>query len=90
MPVLWMRNADAGPEWAGVENNFVAFDGGVQIDRVHRRAAGSDAGLWTWSMTLMLPGPPFVYRSGQEEKRGDAARRVVKAYERMIARTSPA
>ncbi|HEV2557212.1 MAG TPA: hypothetical protein VGU45_01165 [Microvirga sp.] len=84
--IYWMRTADTGPEWVGVENDFVAYDGETQIGRVHNHAAGADAGLWLWSMTLVLPGPPFVYRSGREEKRGDAARRVVEAYERMMAR----
>jgi hypothetical protein len=49
---------------------------------------GPQAGLWLWTMTAVRPGPRLpVPRSGTEARRGDAGRRVVEAYERLLAYT---
>ena len=64
-------------------DDFVAFDGDVVIGRVLQGTGGPDRGSWTWSVTVDLPGPRLTARSG-ETRRGDAARRVVEAYEKLL------
>jgi hypothetical protein len=65
----------------------ITFDGPQSIGRVYRCEHGSDRGCWFWSMTVVHPGPPFRERSGIETRRGEAARRVVETYERLLARS---
>jgi hypothetical protein len=42
--------------------------------------------VWFWTMTALRPGPRITFpTSGTEARRGDAGRRVVEAYERLLA-----
>jgi hypothetical protein len=90
MPIAWMRSADLYPDAGYPPTDFVAFDGEEIIGRVYRIRHGTEQGLWFWSMTVSLPGPAFNARSGTEAHRGEAGRRVIEAYQRMLARVRKA
>jgi hypothetical protein len=79
MPVEWERIP------GGVPEDFQALDGDEIVGRVYQIPHGPQAELWLWTMTAVRPGPRLpVPRSGTEARRGDAGRRVVEAYERLL------
>jgi hypothetical protein len=81
MPVEWERIPDGVPE------DFQALDGDEIVGRVYQIPHGPERGLWFWTMTVVRPGPRITFpRSGTEARRGDAGRRVVEAYERLMRR----
>jgi hypothetical protein len=86
MNIYWKPTADAFPMEGGwLKQDFTAFDEVAYIGRVYQVPHGSEKGLWIWSMTVVLPGPRFTHvTSGRESTRGDAGRRVVECYERML------
>jgi hypothetical protein len=52
---------------------------------VYQHPHGPQAGLWFWTMTTVRPGPRVAFpTNGTEARRGDAGRRVVEAYERLL------
>jgi hypothetical protein len=70
----------------GPTPDYTALDGATVVGRVYRIDGGPEQGLWFWSMTAHRPGPrPQILTSGKEARRGDAGRRVVEAYERLLA-----
>jgi hypothetical protein len=78
--VEWERIPDGVPE------DFQALDGDEIVGRVYQNPTGPERGLWFWTMTVVRPGPRITFpRSGTEARRGDAGRRVVEAYERLLA-----
>jgi hypothetical protein len=80
MPVEWERIPD------GIAEDFQALDGDAIVGRVYQIPTGPQAGLWFWTMTVVRPGPRVTFpTNGTEARRGDAGRRVVEAYERLIA-----
>ncbi len=87
MPISRLRSADLYPEAGYPDTDYVAFDGEEIIGSVYRIRHGIQEGLWFWSMTADRPGPAFTARDGTEARRGDADRRVVEAYERLLRRT---
>jgi hypothetical protein len=84
MSITWMRTSDAFPDLDRSDTDFTAFDGKDIIGRVHLFENGPEQGLWLWTMTATGPGWPFTARSGRERQRGEAGRRVVEAYERLL------
>ena len=84
MAITWMRTSDAFPDLDRSDKDFTAFAGDKVIGRVYQFEAGPEAGIWFWSMTADRLGPRFADRSGREGRRGDAGRRVVDAYERLL------
>lgn len=45
----------------------------------------AEGGMWSWSMTVTLPGLRFPFPiSGKEPTRKEAGRRVVECYEQML------
>jgi hypothetical protein len=84
MAIVWMRTSDAFPDLDRSDKDFTAFAGNKVIGRVYQFEAGPEQGIWFWSMTADRPGPRFAGRSGREGRRGDAGRRVVEAYERLL------
>ena len=67
--------------------DYLAFDGERVIGRMFQITHAGNAGKWLWTVmatgTGELPdGPP----SGVESRQDDAARRLVEAYERLVAR----
>jgi hypothetical protein len=80
VPVEWERIPDGLPE------DFRALDGDEIVGRVYQIPPGPQAGLWFWTMTAVRPGPRLPPpTSGTEARRGEAGRRVVEAYERLLA-----
>jgi hypothetical protein len=87
MAVEWMRTRDVFPALDGLAHDYTALDGEAVVGRVYRIEGGPGQGLWFWSMTAHRPGPrPPIPTDGREARRGAAGRRVVEAYERLLAR----
>jgi hypothetical protein len=68
-------------------HDYLAFEGERVIGRMFQITHAGNAGKWLWTVmatgTGDLPdGPP----SGVEARRDDAVRRLVEAYERLVAR----
>jgi hypothetical protein len=81
MPVEWERIPDGVPE------DFRALDGDEIVGRVYQIPHGPQSGLWFWTMTALRPGPRITFQTnGTEARRGEAGRRVVEAYERLLRR----
>ena len=79
MAVEWERIPDGVPE------DFQALDGDEIVGRVYQIPLGPERGLWFWTMTALRPGPRLPPPThGTEARRGDAGRRVVEAYERLL------
>jgi|tagenome__1003787_1003787.scaffolds.fasta_scaffold20764338_2 hypothetical protein len=85
MPVEWMRHCDVYPDLPPSDLDWVAFDGDQIIGRVMQYQHGKEQGRWLWSKTVLRPGTAEI-NSGTTESRGEAGRRVVEAYERLLAR----
>ena len=82
-----MRTRNVFPALDGLEHDYTALDGEAVVGRVYQIVGGPAHGLWFWSMTAHRPGPrPSIPTSGREIDRGDAGRRVVEAYDRLLAR----
>jgi hypothetical protein len=80
MPVEWERIPD------GVAEDFQALDGDEVVGRVYQIPTGPERGLWFGTMTVVRSGPRLPPpTNGTEARRGDAGRRVVEAYERLLA-----
>ena len=84
--IYWHPHHEVYPELPP-EHDFIAFDEESEdsIGRVHLMKHSEQRGRWCWSMfALSNTGRvPFeIY--GYEDKRGDAGRRVVEAYRRLI------
>jgi hypothetical protein len=83
MPIEWERIPD------GVSEDFQALDGEEIVGRVYQIPTGPERGLWFWTMTALRPGPRITFpTNGTETRRGDAGRRVVEAYERLLRRNA--
>jgi hypothetical protein len=79
VPVEWERIPEGVPE------DLQALDGDEIVGRVYRIPLGPERGLWFWTMTVVRPGPRVTFpTNGTEARRGDAGRRVVEAYERLL------
>jgi hypothetical protein len=79
MPVEWERIRDGLPE------DFRALDRNKIVGRVYQIPHGPERGLWVWIMTAVRPGPRLPHpTNGREARCGDAGRRVVEAYERLL------
>ena len=62
------------------------LSGFVMATEWERIPTGPERGLWFWTITALRPGPRITFpTSGTEARRGDAGRRVVEAYERLLA-----
>ena len=81
-----MRTSDLYPDLESSSTDFTALDRDEPVGRVHQVQHGTEAGLLLWSKTVDLPGPRFTNRQGLEPSRGEAGRRVVEAYERLMSR----
>jgi hypothetical protein len=69
-----------------VPEDFQALNGDEIVGRVYQYPHGPQAGLWFWTMTAVRPGPRLAFpTNGTEARRGDAGRRVVEAYERLLS-----
>ena len=77
MPVEWMRHSDVYRELAPSNTDWIAFDGDRSVGRVYQFKAGTEKGLWFWTMTVTGPGEPVMPSSGRAQTRGEAARAVV-------------
>ncbi len=84
MNITWLRTSDAFPHLDPSDKDFTAFDGDEVIVPDYQLEAGPEQGIWFWSMTADRPGPRFAGRSGRAARRGDAGRRVVDAYQRLL------
>jgi hypothetical protein len=82
--IVWMLSSDAFPKHPPGDVDFVAFDGELLVGRVYEITQGTDKGQWLWTMLVDLPGPRFTARKGTAPTRGEAGRRVVEAYERLL------
>jgi hypothetical protein len=61
------------------------LSGFVMATEWERIPTGPERGLWFWTITALRPGPRITFpTSGTEARRGDADRRVVEAYERLL------
>ena len=77
-------------EWerirGGLAEDFQALDDDEIVGRVDQSPHGPEQGLWFWTMTALRPGPRLPPPThGTEARRGNAGRRVVEAYERLLA-----
>jgi hypothetical protein len=69
----------------GVPEDFRALDGNEIVGRVRQIPTRPERGLWFWTMTALRPVPRIACpTNGMEARHGDAGRRVVEAYERLI------
>jgi hypothetical protein len=84
VPVVWILSSDAFAKHPPDDADFVAFDGELLVGRVYRIGQGMDRGQWLWTMLVDLPGPRFTHRNGTASTRGEAGRKVVEAYERLL------
>ncbi len=76
----WNSNLPPAPD-------FIAFDDEELIGRVFQIQYGQGQGRWVWTMTVGPPGLRLTFAtSGVEDRRGEAGRRVVEAYERLRRR----
>jgi hypothetical protein len=81
MPVEWERIPN------GLPKGFGALDGNEIVGRVYEIPHGPQAGLWLRTMIVVRPRPRITFpTSGTEARRGNAGRRVVEAYERLLRR----
>ena len=79
MPVQWERIRNSLPE------DFRASNGDEVVGRVYQIPHGPGQGLWFWTMTATRPGPRITFATnGRVAHRGDAGRRVVEAYEKLL------
>ncbi len=98
MPIYWMRTADVYPDARYGPNDFMAFDPEVRFPRFHMEEgdetignvrlieAGPESGLWSWSMTVALPGPYYATPThGREASRGAAARKMIERYRHYLS-----
>ena len=85
MAVFWMRHCDVYSGVPESDVDFIAFDGDQIIGRVLQFPFGPETGVWFWTMTQTRPGPPLPERDGRVSSRGEASRRVVEAYELLLA-----
>jgi hypothetical protein len=85
MPVEGMRHSDFYRELSPSNTDWIALDGHRSIGRVYQITAGPEAGLWFWTMAVTRPGTATA-TNGRVQTRGEAARCVVAAYERLLAR----
>jgi hypothetical protein len=79
-------------EWerilGGLAEDFRALDSDEIVGRVSQYGQGLQSGFWFWTTTAVRRGPRVAFpTNGMEARRGDAGRRVVKAYEKLLART---
>jgi len=79
-----MKHSDLHRELPPSNTDFIAFDGDPSIGRVYEFKAGPEKGTWLWTMTAIRPGTAAV-TNGRANTRGEAARCVVAAYERLLA-----
>ncbi len=96
LKIYWMKTSEAFPGDSWLETQFTCFDEAkpdrqsdsrwhASIGNVHQVPAGPEGGLWAWSMTTVLPSPRFPFPiSGKKSSRGDARRRVIECYKRML------
>lgn len=98
MSIYWKRTADVYPDGGYAPTNFMAFDPDVRFPRfhmlegdepiggVHLIEAGTEKGLWHWTMTASVPGPRYGPPiSGTEPTRGAAGRRAVEVYRHYLS-----
>ncbi len=87
MNVYWRPHHEVHPELPPGPD-FLAFDEATDKDvgRVYEMSHYVVAGAWRWSMYAHshTGRVPFVTH-GHEDSRGDAGRRVVEAYRRLLA-----
>jgi hypothetical protein len=86
VPVVWMLSSDAFPKHPPGDADFVALDGELLVGRVYRIGQGTDRGQWLWTMLVDLPSPRITPRNGTAPTRGEAGRKVIEAYERLLSR----
>src|SRR4051794_13165909 len=93
MAILWMLTRDAFADATWPEEDLCAFDDGVVFPRLYPRPEGECIGMvrltgpsmWSWFMTVRLPGPTFGSpTNGYEETRDDAGRAMLECYERYL------
>ena len=87
MNVYWRPHHEVHPELPP-EQDFLAFDEESEADvgRVYFMTHSGQDGRWFWPMYAQSTtgrGPFETY--GHEDSRGDAGRRVVEAYKRLLA-----
>lgn len=91
-----MHTQEAWPEDSWLETSFTLFDPDrphregdglwdTYIAGVHQIPHGPEGGMWTWSVTISLPGPRCPYAtSGREPTRKEAARKAVEVYQKIL------
>ncbi len=87
MNVYWRPHHELYPELPRAPD-FLAFDEGTgkSIGRVFQMSYHIVAGSWRWSMYAhSITGRVPFETSDYEMSRGDAGRRVVEAYKRLLA-----
>jgi hypothetical protein len=84
MSVFFMRHCDVYRDIPESDVDFVAFDGDQIVGRVMQFEFGPENGVWFWTMTVTRPGPPSDATNGRVSNRGEAGRRIVEAYKRLL------
>ncbi len=86
MTIYWRPHHEICPELLP-ERDFITLDEETEqsIGRVYLMTHSEHAGRWHWSMFAHsnIGRVPFEIH-GYEDKRGDAGRRVVEAYRRLL------
>jgi hypothetical protein len=67
-------------------HDFAAYDGKLNIGRIYREDRNVKSGLWSWSMTAVLPGGAGVICSGYLQTKVQAATQVELVYTVLKAR----
>ena len=89
MIVYWRPHHEVYPKLPP-EQDFLAFDEASEesIGRVDIEKHGANVGRWRWSMYAHSHTGKVPFQThGHEDSRGDASRRVVEAYKRLLALT---
>ncbi len=87
MKVYWRPHHEVYPELPR-EPDFIAFDEETEqsIGWMHLMTHSEERGRWRWSMFARSTTGRVPFEThGYEDKRGDAGRRVVEAYQMLLA-----
>jgi hypothetical protein len=80
-----MRHSDVYRDLPPSDLDRVAFDGDEIVGRVLQHQHGQEHGQWIWSITAIRPEVAEI-ANWTLETRGEALRRVVEAYKRLLPR----